>query len=196
MTVLIDRARLPQTRGRFTAAVVSPNPHLRETLARTLRALGAAEVEAMSHAGQARRLGRGRPGAVVVAEATLPDGSGIGVVQELRALGWSRSVVLSTSSDPFAVRAAVAAGVRCYVVTSRQAAVPDPQARATLDQLSAREVEVLQLVADGRSNKDVGEALGLSALTVKSHLARIARKLGTGDRAEMVAMALRGELIR
>jgi DNA-binding NarL/FixJ family response regulator len=50
---------------------------------------------------------------------------------------------------------------------------------------------VLQLVADGKSNKDIGEELGLSALTVKSHLARIARKLGTGDRAEMVVTAMR-----
>jgi DNA-binding NarL/FixJ family response regulator len=46
------------------------------------------------------------------------------------------------------------------------------------------------------SNKQIGEELGLSALTVKSHLARIARKLGTGDRAEMVAMAMRGGVIR
>jgi len=37
-------------------------------------------------------------------------------------------------------------------------------------ELSAREVEVLQLVADGQSNKEIGEALNLSALTVKSHL--------------------------
>ena len=42
----------------------------------------------------------------------------------------------------------------------------------------------------------VGEQLGLSALTVKSHLARIARKLGTGDRAEMVAMAMRAGVVR
>ena len=61
--------------------------------------------------------------------------------------------------------------------------------------LSGREVEVLQLVADGHSNKDIGEALGLSALTVKSHLARIARKLGTGDRAEMVVVAMRAGVI-
>ena len=60
-----------------------------------------------------------------------------------------------------------------------------------VDNLSAREIQVLQLVADGKSNKDIGDELGLSALTVKSHLARIARKLGTGDRAEMVATALR-----
>ena len=57
--------------------------------------------------------------------------------------------------------------------------------------LTAREIQVLQLVADGKSNKDIGEELGLSALTVKSHLARIARKLGTGDRAEMVVTAMR-----
>jgi len=61
--------------------------------------------------------------------------------------------------------------------------------------LSARELDVLKLVAAGRSNRDAGVALQLSALTVKSHLARIARKLGTGDRAEMVIIALRAGLI-
>jgi DNA-binding CsgD family transcriptional regulator len=55
---------------------------------------------------------------------------------------------------------------------------------------------VLRLVADGQSNKQIGDELGLSALTVKSHLARIARKLGTGDRAEMVALAMRAGVIR
>ena len=56
-------------------------------------------------------------------------------------------------------------------------------------------MEVLGAVADGMSNKLVGEHLGLSSLTVKSHLARIARKLGTGDRAEMVALAMRAGFI-
>ena len=65
-----------------------------------------------------------------------------------------------------------------------------------INELSGREVEVLKLVADGQSNKQIGELLGLSALTVKSHLARIARKLGTGDRAEMVALAMRAGVIR
>ena len=65
-----------------------------------------------------------------------------------------------------------------------------------VSELSGREVEVLRLVADGQSNKQIGDELGLSALTVKSHLARIARKLGTGDRAEMVALAMRAGVIR
>jgi DNA-binding CsgD family transcriptional regulator len=63
------------------------------------------------------------------------------------------------------------------------------------EHLSAREIEVLQHVANGRSNKEIGVSLGLSALTVKSHLARIARKLGTGDRAELVMLALRAGVI-
>ncbi|MFF7634345.1 LuxR C-terminal-related transcriptional regulator [Kitasatospora sp. NPDC008050] len=66
---------------------------------------------------------------------------------------------------------------------------------AAYRELSGREVEVLRLVAEGQSNKAIGVAMGLSALTVKSHLARIARKLGTGDRAGMVAVALRTGII-
>ena len=50
-------------------------------------------------------------------------------------------------------------------------------------------------MSQGKTNKEVGASLGLSALTVKSHLARIARKLGTGDRAAMTYTALRRGLI-
>ena len=61
--------------------------------------------------------------------------------------------------------------------------------------LSEREIEVLRRVADGRSNRQIGVELGLSALTVKSHLARISRKLGTGDRAQLVAISMRAGLL-
>ena len=64
-----------------------------------------------------------------------------------------------------------------------------------LTDLSTREVQVLQAVADGHTNNEVGELLGLSGLTVKSHLARIGRKAGTGDRAEMVARGMRAGLL-
>jgi DNA-binding NarL/FixJ family response regulator len=63
------------------------------------------------------------------------------------------------------------------------------------DALSEREVQVLHGVAEGRTNRQIGEELCLSALTVKSHLARIARKLGTGDRAEMVAIGMRQGIV-
>jgi len=62
--------------------------------------------------------------------------------------------------------------------------------------LTDREVEVLEWVADGRSNQWIAEQLTLPSRTVKAHLSRIGRKLGTGDRAEMVAIAMRAGVIR
>lgn len=193
-TVVNDRARIPLTRGRFHAAVVAGAPGLRESLSRVLTSLGAADVHTVGLLADTRSLGRGTPTSLVVVDGQLPDGSGITAVETLRSMGWTRAVLLSQQTDPFTVRGALMAGARCFLVTSRPTAPGSAPARPTdpgVEQLSAREVEVLRLVADGRSNKDVGDSLGLSALTVKSHLARIARKLGTGDRAEMVAIAMR-----
>ena len=215
MTALVERhgSTVPGPHSgraaRFTAMVVVASPFVRETLARSLRSLGAVEVvEASSLAeARARALGTSTRDLAVV-DSNLPDGSGIALVRELRGLGWVRGLVLSSTEDPYTVRAALAGGVRAFLVTAssggpsvRSAA---PQTLATrpraarltgAEALSGREVEVLQLVSDGRSNKEIGEALGLSALTVKSHLARIARKLGTGDRAEMVVVAMRAGVV-
>jgi DNA-binding CsgD family transcriptional regulator len=61
--------------------------------------------------------------------------------------------------------------------------------------LSPRELEVLQLVAEGRSAPEIGELLFVSAGTVKTHLKNIYGKLGACDRASAVAEALRRGLI-
>lgn len=61
--------------------------------------------------------------------------------------------------------------------------------------LSEREVEVLQHVADGKSNKQVAAALTISEKTVKAHLRSIFRKLEVGDRAQAVATAMRRGLV-
>jgi DNA-binding CsgD family transcriptional regulator len=89
---------------------------------------------------------------------------------------------------------AVGAGVS-GVLIGRRANPAAASIPSTIHDLSSREIEVIRLVADGRSNKWIGEQLSLSALTVKSHLARIGRKLGTGDRAHMVALAMRAGVI-
>jgi DNA-binding NarL/FixJ family response regulator len=183
--------------ARFTAHVVVADPALRQAVVRGLHSLGAVEVlESASVAESRARTRSVRPRDLVVVEVGLPDGSGVALLSELRAAGWTRGVALSADGDPFSVRAALAAGVRGFVVSEGRRRDGSPRrADNGIDSLSAREVEVLQLVAGGQSNKDIGEALHLSALTVKSHLARIARKLGTGDRAEMVAHALRAGAI-
>jgi DNA-binding NarL/FixJ family response regulator len=183
--------------GRSTALVAIQHPAAREAAVRVLRAMGASEVLAAGTVAEARRLPLPRNADVCVVESTLPDGSGVGLVRELTEAGWQHAVVLTTSEDPYPVRAAVTSGVRCLLTTGTKAAASaHGEASSRTDGLSQREIEVLGLVAEGRSNAEVGEALGLSGLTVKSHLARIARKLGTGDRAEMVMIALRAGIIR
>jgi DNA-binding CsgD family transcriptional regulator len=60
-----------------------------------------------------------------------------------------------------------------------------------LTELSPRERRVAVLLVDGRSNKEIAEALAVSPETVKTHVARIRRKLGAGNRVEVVALLLR-----
>lgn len=62
--------------------------------------------------------------------------------------------------------------------------------------LSMRELQVVSQLSQGRSNAEIGEALGIEEATVKSHLSRIARKLGTGRRGGMVTAAYRGGVLR
>ena len=208
----------------FSAMVVDDHPLVRESMVTRLRAMGAREVVEAATAGEARaRAHVSGPRELCVLDLGLPDGSGLDLLSDLRAAGWQRLVVLSAADDPYSVRAAFVAGAQGYLLKSASPVVVVDGVRRVLEggvyadpavasllaaglrggpvdsgvtDLSGREIEVLRLVSDGRSNKQIGEDLGLSALTVKSHLARIARKLGTGDRAEMVAMAMRGGVIR
>lgn len=123
----------------------------------------------------------------------LPDGPTVPLARILRGRGWPRVTVLSGKADARSVYAALGSGIRAVVVN--RDAEHDALASSTSPhsglQLSDREIEVLSMVADGMTNRRIGDKLGLSALTVKSHLARIARKFGCGDRAQLVAEALR-----
>ncbi len=61
--------------------------------------------------------------------------------------------------------------------------------------LSDREMEVLQLLSEGNTNKQIARSLWISEQTVKTHVAHIFDKLGTSDRTETVARALRSGLV-
>ena len=217
---------LPTQRSpNFTALVVDDHPLVREAIAGRLRSVGARDVvEAASYA-EARARARSMPSDLAIIDLRLPDGSGLELLAELRGAGWTQLIVLSVADDPYSVRAAFVAGAQGYLLKSAGAGTLTDGLRRVLDggvyadpsvasvlalgirgavgsgeglsgELSAREVEVLRLVADGRSNKEIGNKLSLSALTVKSHLAHIARKLGTGDRAGSVAVAMRASVFR
>lgn len=72
-----------------------------------------------------------------------------------------------------------------------------PQANDTLaEPLSDREMEVLQLMAKGQSNKEIGRSLWIGETTVKTHVSHILRKLGQADRTQAVLAAVKAGLVR
>jgi DNA-binding NarL/FixJ family response regulator len=89
--------------------------------------------------------------------------------------------------------AAVGRSVLAPTVASRLVARMAAPARSAL---SAREIEVLELVARGRTNKEIARALHLSEATVKTHLVHSFSKLGVEDRTEAVTAALERGIIR
>jgi DNA-binding NarL/FixJ family response regulator len=73
---------------------------------------------------------------------------------------------------------------------------PQEPDRAQVDELSERELDVLRLVAQGLSNREIADALGLSEHTVKTHLANILDKLHLRSRAHAAAYAVQAGLVR
>jgi DNA-binding NarL/FixJ family response regulator len=151
---------------------------------------------------------------VVVADVTMTDGSVLDVLGELtRVAPASRVLLLSATDDPAAVSTALERGAAGFlsketdsdalathvrdvaagktVLDARSAAAVAARLRdpAPAEALSAREIEVLRLVAEGKSNPEIGKELFVAASTVKTHLDRTYAKLGVSDRAAAVARA-------
>jgi DNA-binding CsgD family transcriptional regulator len=78
----------------------------------------------------------------------------------------------------------------------RGALASTPVRPRALQGLSTRELEILELVADGLGNRQIATLLHLSEETVKTHLRRLMRKLGATSRAHAVALGIRTQLIR
>lgn len=70
-----------------------------------------------------------------------------------------------------------------------------PQAAETIKRLSLREREIVQLLAEGHSNKEVAVALGISIRTAETHRANVLRKLGLDSVADLVRYAIRNKFI-
>jgi DNA-binding CsgD family transcriptional regulator len=188
---------IPLPRGRFSALAVAIDTAHVSGLTPRLRSLGASSVHRAASARGGQVPAPKGPQDLCVIEATGPQ-----IRDELRALhrlGWRRVVVVTPGIQ--LVRQAIGCGARAAIrPPTRPAGTPQlAPASSTIGDgvgsLTAREVQVLQKVAEGHTNRQIGEDLCLSALTVKSHLARIGRKLGTGDRAEMVAIGFRNGIV-
>jgi DNA-binding NarL/FixJ family response regulator len=156
---------------------------------------------------------------VVLLDLLLPRGNGIDAIPEIaRVAPDARVIIISSQTAPSSVRRALEAGAAGYLpkrasdrelVTaieqvSSGSRYVDPEVGATLvvdnvssalEDLSARERDVLQLLALGYTNQEIGKNLYISVRTVDTHRAHILRKLQLGTRAELVLFALANGLI-
>ncbi len=161
---------------------------------------------------------------VVLLDLAMPGIGGLDAIPEIRAASPRTAILVFTMHANAAyVTAAMRAGARGYLLKSARQAdliaairavhgghgylqpeitgpllrrvVADERVAAGQGALTAREVQVLEAVADGKSNKEIAAAIGIAEDTVKTHLRRLFEKLGASDRAQAVAIALRQRII-
>jgi DNA-binding NarL/FixJ family response regulator len=150
---------------------------------------------------------------VVVMDFALPSMNGAVATRHILKANPSTAVlILSMHSEPNYVRTCLEAGARGYLLKNamdlelvdavKQVAegvqVLDPRLGRLPEaevSLTTRELEVLQLIVHGKSNKEIATVLGLSANTVAVHRANIMQALGMHNAAELVAYAIRNGLV-
>jgi DNA-binding NarL/FixJ family response regulator len=159
---------------------------------------------------------------VVVMDVAMPDLNGIEATRRLTASSpRTRVLALSMHKDSVYVREILRAGARGYLLkdafdrdllsavravaggegylspTVSDAVLTDYRRHVTdpLDRLSSREREILQLIAEGRTNKEIAVTLKLSVYTVDAHRGRIMEKLNLHSVGELVRFAVRHGLV-
>jgi len=170
----------------------------------TICAFAASKNEAIA------QIARTNPNLILL-DLNLPDGSGFEVANWARGISDEIGIVILTLNDsPELLLAALAARVSGFVVKTAPIsevvatlvrALITPlsftasglhkalTAKARLPSLSSRELEVLNILASGKSTKEIARELYLSEPTIKTHLANIYRKLEVNNRISAVAVA-------
>ena len=181
-------------RAAVRTTVYGRQPFWRSALRRMLESAGVGPVTTSSRELSSVADDAFRP------QLLVADADGIpGFVDDLRRLTsllpHLTVIVLVEETDPEWRKSLEAAGAadviakHAEVEEIEQALVAAIDRRLAWSRLTAREIEILDLVARGGSNREVGAALWLSDQTVKFHLANVYRKLGVASRAAAVARA-------
>jgi len=103
--------------------------------------------------------------------------------------------IAGTFRDLASARASGVEADAFLVASDEEHAGPEDLAYVYVEPLTDREIQVLELLAEGLSNKGIAARLGISDQTVKFHVASISGKLGTHTRTETVRRAVRSGLI-
>ncbi|NPV60511.1 MAG: response regulator transcription factor [Actinobacteria bacterium] len=205
--------------------VVDDHTMVRESLATALSTSPDIEVVGTAGSGrEALEKAKALHPEVILMDINMPKMNGIKACRLIKgALPEVNVVMLTVMDDEASVIEAVSAGASGYVLKSMPVSElvkavklakngksmlhPDAalklirQFRKLLDDeaakfsLTNRELEVLQLLAYGYTNKKIAEKMFISEQTVKSHVIHIFQKLGAADRTEAVAIALRKGLV-
>jgi DNA-binding NarL/FixJ family response regulator len=157
-----------------------------------------------------------RPG-VTLLDLRMPVLDGVGVIDEIRREDVSaRIVILTTYDSDNDIYRAIKAGAKGYLlkdarreelvdcirkVNGGETCIPPALMQKLVTGISSepltdRETEVLQLLAAGRSNKEIGGKLSISEFTVKGHLRNIFTKLNVLSRTEAISAATRRGLVQ
>jgi DNA-binding NarL/FixJ family response regulator len=200
---------MPMTTGR-TAVLVDEHPLWLDTIEQVVKPVQMRVLAKVTRAGAALEVLCQETPDLLLTGIRMPDGeiNGIELVRQARERSPGMTViVLSMYEDRALVEAAFAAGAFAYVLKSadpddlraaiRQAFEPsvyfapefvgngEPDERPSIDAgLTRREIEILQLVAEGYSNAQLAKMLWVTEQTVKFHLSNIYRKLGVANRTE------------
>jgi DNA-binding NarL/FixJ family response regulator len=157
---------------------------------------------------------------VVLMDLRMPIGDGATAIAQIKTHYPAINILVLTTYDSDAdILRAIEAGATGYLLkdapreelfrairsTARGESVLTPTVASRLmgrmrapaeEALSAREIEVLTLVAGGANNKEAAKRLHISEATVKSHLTHIFAKLGVSDRTQAVTTALQRGIVR
>jgi len=153
---------------------------------------------------------------ITLMDLQMPDFNGVEAIDRIHhEYADARIIVLTTYTGDVQVLRALKAGARAYIlkghvhrelletiraVHAGQKRIPheiaaDLAEHATDDALTAREIDVLRLIAAGNANKNIADQLAIGEATVKTHVTNILSKLGANDRAHAVTIGLKRGII-
>jgi len=154
---------------------------------------------------------------VTLLDLRMPKLDGVGAIEKIRRQNAAaRVIVLTTYDTDTEILRAIKAGTKAYLLKDARrevllecirrvnrgetcipaSLVEKVAAGLSSESLTGRELNVLELLAQGKSNKEIGVSLYISETTVKSHLRSIFRKLDVLSRTEAITVANRRGLIR